>query len=157
MALVKGTNSYSDVAEADAYFADRLDSSKWLEANNSTKEKALVTATMLLDNLSWVGIAVSESQTLAFPRQGAYYDPKLGREVTLEGIPQRVLRATHELALHLLNNPSILDSQTVIKDIAVGTIKLTHIQQASKMPFSIKQPLNCMIEGGGFRIWWKAN
>jgi hypothetical protein len=157
MALVKGTNSYAEVAEADAYFETRVDCDKWLNATQADKERVLVTSTALLDDLSWTGIAVSDSQALAFPREGEYFDPRLGWHVTLSGTPDRLLKAVYELSLHLLNNRSVLDVTSTVQDISVGSIKLTNIQQVSKMPSSIRQSLSCLLVDGGARIWWKAN
>ena len=90
MALVKGTNSYVTVAEADSYFAERLHSETWSGASPTDKEKALITATGLLDQKPWVGEAEDELQPLAFPRIGYYYDPKYGRDLDLIDTPERV-------------------------------------------------------------------
>jgi hypothetical protein len=67
MALVKGTNAYADVSDADSYFADRLDVAAWTSADSTMKAQALVTAAGILDQLPWTGTAVSENQALAFP------------------------------------------------------------------------------------------
>ena len=37
MALTKGANSYATVAEADVYFADRLDVAAWTAADETQK------------------------------------------------------------------------------------------------------------------------
>jgi len=44
MAVEKGTNSFCTVAEADAWFADRLGADRWTAASAGTKGAALVTA-----------------------------------------------------------------------------------------------------------------
>ena len=86
MALIKGTNSYRTVEEADAYFEDRLDAAAWTSASDELKGQALVTATAILDNMNWNGYAVSESQSLAFPRIGSYFDPRKGVEVSFDDV-----------------------------------------------------------------------
>ncbi|RLA25769.1 MAG: hypothetical protein DRQ62_01540, partial [Gammaproteobacteria bacterium] len=78
MALVKNTNAYADLSEAETYFADRLDVAAWTAADDPTKSQALVTATLYLENMNWTGNVVSDSQALAFPREGTYFDPRMG-------------------------------------------------------------------------------
>lgn len=90
MALNKGINSYVTVAEGEAYFKDRLDSTGWSSADTTVKANALVTATSILDSLYWTGVAVSSTQPLAFPRAGSYFDPRLGTTVQLANVPKRV-------------------------------------------------------------------
>ena len=48
MALVKGVNSYATVAEADAYFLNRLDVAAWNDADETQKYQSLITATSFL-------------------------------------------------------------------------------------------------------------
>ncbi len=49
------TTYYGDVAEADAYFAARLHSQPWEEADPCEKPKALLAARRLIDNLNFKG------------------------------------------------------------------------------------------------------
>ena len=79
MALVLGTNSYVTLEQADAYFDTRLDAGAWVNADSDDQESALVTATQILDNYHYIGVAVSSAQSLAWPRKNAaYYEPNLG-------------------------------------------------------------------------------
>ena len=55
MALTKGINSYVNLEEANAYFADRIDVSAWTDASSTLKEQALVTASLYLNNFDWAG------------------------------------------------------------------------------------------------------
>jgi len=83
MALVLNTNSYVTVANAETYFETRIDAANWNSASNELKEEALVTATQIIDNHSWIGSAISSSQALAWPRKNAmYYDARLGMDIT---------------------------------------------------------------------------
>lgn len=69
MSLIVGTNSYVDVATADAYFADRLFAESWASTDVTTKEQALISSTLVMDNLcTWVYTPTDEDQLLAFPR-----------------------------------------------------------------------------------------
>lgn len=158
MALVKGTNSYATVAEATAYFEDRLDVEVWTAASADRKAQALITATAYLDDLRWTGYAVSDSQPLAFPRVGEYFDPRAGTDVILDStVPLRVVTATYELAYHLLNNTNLLDDTGTVKDLTVGTISLTMIRAPSKIPSSVRRLIAPLLENRGVNTWWRAN
>jgi len=157
MALTKGINSYVDLEEANAYFTDRVDVSAWTDASNTLKEQALVTASLYLNNFDWAGIAISESQTLAFPRNITYYEPILGIDKTLSEIPTRIINATYELAYHFLNNDGIFDESAKLESISVANISLTFKSMPDKFPNFIKQSINPLLKSGGSKMWWRSN
>jgi len=159
MALVKGTNSYATVLEADTYFADRIDVAAWTSADATKKSQALITATASLDEQTWAGEAVSVSQPLAFPRIAEYFDPKLGKLNYLDGtlVPDRVIKACYELAYHLVKNSEILDASTQIKNIQVGSIKLDNVINISKMSPVARQLIRPLLINGGSNVWFRAN
>ena len=51
MALQKGINSFVTIIEAEQYFYDRLNQAAWDSATDETVERALVTATGILNDL----------------------------------------------------------------------------------------------------------
>jgi hypothetical protein len=157
MALAKNVNSYVTLTEADAYFADRLDADAWTSTDATNKAKALITATGQLDQMSWVGVAVSNSQKLAFPRSLSYYDPKLGAQISTAGTPDRVLNATYELALHLLTNEGVLDSGSSVMSLSVDTIRLDTITPAEKIPGIVRTLIKPLLVNNGAQTWWRAN
>jgi hypothetical protein len=159
MALVKGTNSYATVEEADAYFSDRIDVAAWTSASSAQKAQALVTATRMLDQFEWIGVAVSDSQALAFPRSGTYFDPRLGMDVSLSenSVPNRILQATFELSYHFLNNDGLLDDTGSVDDISIGSIRLTTVIAPSKIPYFVKRLVKPLQLNGGSNFWWRAN
>ena len=160
MALQKGINSYVTAGEADVYFADRLNATAWTGATTGEKEQALVTATSQLDNKGWIGYAVSDTQALAFPRVGAYFDPKIGADVILDAnVPVRIEVATMELAYHLLNNSDLLDDTGTVDDIIVGSIELYDLKSASKFPSTVLQYISPLLDrsGSSSHLWWRAN
>lgn len=158
MALGKSVNSYATVAEADAYFEDRLDVAAWSTASTAEKAKALVTATSYLDGLEWVGIAVSASQPLAFPRVGSYFDPRLGMNITLDvNTPDRVIRATYELAYHFLNNDGLLDDTGAVTNLQIASISLTSIKPTNKLPSVVSRLIKPLLLNKGSNAWWRAN
>jgi hypothetical protein len=158
MALSKGTNSYATVAEADSYFEDRLDVAAWTSASAEQKAQALTTATAYLDSLEWLGSVVSSSQALAFPRTGSYFDPRLGLNVTLtSSIPERVVKATFELAYHLLNNDGLFDDTGSVVNLQIASIHLGKIQATNKISGTVRRLIQPLLLNKGSRTWWRAN
>jgi hypothetical protein len=158
MALTKGVNSYADVTDADTYFADRLDAAAWTAADVTAKSQALVTATGVLENMSWTGVAMSPTQDLAFPRYGTYFDPRIGTRMEIgDSTPPRVFTASIELAYHFLNNDGILDNTGTVKDIEVGSIKLTEVIAPNLIPGIVKRLIKPLLVNAGANSWWRAN
>jgi hypothetical protein len=158
MALVKGTNSYVTVIEADAYFASRIDAAAYDIAPEEDKIRALVTATLMLDNYEYTGRAIDPAQLLAFPRIGSYFDTTLGMSVQFTSeIPIRITKATCELAYHLLNNDGILDNTGDVDTLKIGTIELRHIKAPSKALPLILNLIRPLRINSGSSLWWRAN
>jgi hypothetical protein len=159
MALSKGTNSYVTVEEANAYFSDRLDVAAWSESNDPERSKALITATQVLDSLEWAGVAVSDSQSLAFPREGSYFDPRLGSDISLTSTKAvtRINTATFELAYHLLNNDGLLDQTGDVTDLQIGSIELSNVRRPSTLPMHVKTMIKPLLVNRGSNAWWRAN
>lgn len=144
------SNSYVDVAAADAYFNNRLNVTAWdgvTDADN--KSRALIQATEWIDAFTFVGARTSTTQRLSWPRNpddDAFEDDE---------IPLNLQRATFELALHLLRAgetdplaPSGLES---FGSIQVGPIDLS-IRSASAsggLPPVVKRLLRDLL-GVGF-------
>ena len=159
MALVKGTNSPVDATDFDTYMADRLDVAAALSATSAQKDQALITATSILETLTLAGTAVSETQNLVFPRVGNYFDPRLGLTVDFptSTAPARWLKATHELAYHLLNNDGLLDNTGEVKTLDIYGIKLENIRSPSKIPSVVMNLVTPMLVNAGSNAWWRAN
>lgn len=159
MALLKGTNSYSTVAEAELYFEDRINATAWVNADDISKAQALIMATTMLDGLDWSGAATDSSQSLAFPRNVEYFDPRLGVTVSsADAIPDRIIKATFEQAIHLLNNDDLLDNTGLIKNLNVGSVALQTIRPASKIPLLVKKMIKPLLTNGNMsNSWWRAS
>jgi hypothetical protein len=158
MALTVGTNSYSTLVDADAYFNDRLDAAAWTEASDTSKEQALVTASQVLDGQTYTGYAESSSQAMSFPRIGSYGDPRLGIIVELDGVPARILRAQKELAYHLLNNDGLLDDTGAVESLKVGSsIDLKQVTSANLLPSVVRNLIKPLLVNKGSKTWWRAN
>lgn len=168
MTLVLNTNSYVEITDADDYFVTRIDTATWDVAADTLKEEALVTATQLIDNQSWIGSAVSPSQALAWPRKNVlYYDNRMGQDITVSDseIPNLVKVAVYEQALHLLNNEDLLAQTTqTFESIKVGSITISDtnndVTRVSITPSIVIKPLRPLIRRGQANLggsWWRAN
>lgn len=117
------TKSYVDVAYADAHFKDTFDEEAWEAADISLKTKALVTATKLIDMHSFVGVKLSPSQPLAFPRANTsitsmpdHLRIRHAEEIAeMTTIPLGIQRATCEQALYLVRCSADTDIGIQIK------------------------------------------
>jgi len=159
MALEEGVNSYVSLADADGYMADRANSQAWVDASDADKEQSLVTASRTLNAMSWEGITVSVSQTLAFPRSGQYFDPLHGQFIQFveDEIPSRVKEAVVEMAYHFLVNTDVLDEGSSIDDIKVGPIELKGLSKVSSTPPTVYRLVAPFRKNGGAALWWRVN
>jgi len=165
MALVLGTNTYVTMVEADAYFDTRIDAGAWLNADDDDQESALVTATLLLDENQFIGVAVSSTQSLAWPRKGAStFDPRLGQSITYgeTEIPKRMKQAVFEMAYHLLANENLLDNKSQnFEEISIGTITLkdsnNDTTRTPVVPTLVSKYLKPLLVNRGTNQWWRAN
>ncbi len=168
MALVLNTNSYVTIADADTYFETRIDSAEWVTSSDEIKEQALVTATQLIDDNSWIGSAVSSSQALAWPRKNASYnDARLGLHISLaeNEVPSRVKTAVYEQALHLISNEDVLMGQSqTFESISVGSISISDSNgdttRIPMRPSTALKPIRPLVLKGSMgqgASWWRAN
>lgn len=149
-------NSYSSLLQADTYFAGRLNSSDWFDANSSDKEAALITATSILDQFDYVGIPItvldtniedgySESvtpQALKWPRV-MNTDGDLIRNYIVTVIPPPIRWAQCETALWLL--------QTNVGAVAAGTVSELQIGSSVKVKYSAGS-LDTSVDNAGLPI-----
>ena len=61
---------YGSVYLGDTYFNNTLNNEIWLSADNPTKRRALVSASLFLDRFNFAGDKLDSNQLLAFPRTG---------------------------------------------------------------------------------------
>lgn len=120
--------SYASVDGAALYFSSSMDADNWLDLDLSDQERALVTASRLLDSLmDWKGTPVYPDQPLAWPRRSVR-DPS-GRVWPYNAVPTAVRNATAALALQLASNPEIasaisLGTSSPTGDDAMKRVKL---------------------------------
>ena len=89
--------------------------------------------------MDWGGEAVPTTlYPLSWPRDITYWNTKSGGYETLEDdrsttsygtFPEDIMKATYELALHLIKNMSTIEDQSTgsprLKDLSVGSVSLT--------------------------------
>lgn len=138
------------VLDADAYFATRLNSAGWTSASEGDQLASLVTASNVLNAMSWRGVALSP--LYAFPR----YLPDGPRTPVT---PTMILWALYEEALHLLNNPGLLVEEDGVETLVVGPVQLQQLTSVDLIPKIVKRYIGPYTDAGGpgNGTWWRAN
>lgn len=163
-----GTNSYISVADATAYFSERLYASAWTGANADDQAKALIMATKRIDRQKIRGIKAVSNQTLEFPRTvyaygdtfpqpvvGAHYEYGPGWIVEDE-VSQDVLDAVCEEALALLAGGATAKQRAElqaqgVKSFSIGKLSETFVVGTSGERIQspeAKQLLQRYLSGG---------
>jgi len=131
-------NTYVTLAQADAYFDERLDSTDWTGATDNNKGKALVQAARRLDQIRWVSIKADADQKLQWPRSAAVDED--GNTVDSDEIPQCIKDAQCEMALFMLDSDLLSDSGLeAFEQVEIGPIKVTPRQgrRAGELPENV--------------------
>lgn len=122
-------NTYGTLAEAEAYFAERLGSSAWTAIiDDEIKKRALITAARKIDQQLFRGRKPSAGQALQWPRAQAYSS---GFTLDSTEVPTFVKQAQFEEAFALLVksvsntvDPLAPSGTEAFKSIGVGDIRL---------------------------------
>jgi len=149
-------NSYVTEAEGDAYFAERMHSSKWDAIVD--KEAALITASRMLDwNLTFNGSPTTNEQSMKFPRIDLIRVD--GRSVSSAIIPIEVKFATFELALAFASKDRTADNSLAgIEQVKAGPlfVKATPAgydsTNISLIPSHIRKILSDFITSSGIGV-----
>lgn len=131
LTLTAGTNSYIGLADANAYFDNRLNSENWGDATSENRAKALIMATKKIDKLSYIGEKTLSTQALKFPRL-------LGSSLT-SITPQEILDACCEEALAIVSYDTnhIRNQELGIKSTKMGNESVTYKDTMGKSPAEI--------------------
>lgn len=116
-------NAFVTVAECDTYFDERLNVSAWSDASADDKIRAVIMATRDVSRLEFVGVRVTTTQALSWPREYATNPDTSGYEdywYEADVIPDRVKYATMELALEYLRAGT---TDIAKADTAAGVIR----------------------------------
>lgn len=151
-------NSYVSLADADAYFANRLNSSvngDWtndsagVARTDDVKKAALITASLRIDEEMFLGVKTSTTQALKWPRYGVVDED--GFDVSSSTIPARVKQATYICALELLKVDFISeDYLNNFSFFSAGSIQFKQFtqQSAGRLPAEVQRLLRFVMTGG---------
>lgn len=110
------SNSYASVEQANAYNSGHVSGAAWDDATTDQKNRALVTATRLLDeHVEWKGEVATDEQRLLWPRSGMYSEG--GVEIAADELPAKLVEATAELARQLLASDRTADDDVATKGV----------------------------------------
>lgn len=150
-------NAYATVAEATAYFDERLDTDDWDNASSDEQKRALIMATRRIDQETFEGEKADldpEDQSLEWPRVGA--DGPNGHVFDNDELPTRLKQATYELALVLLGDTGFLDDTGLegFEEVAVGPVSVTprHVQKGGELPETVKRLLGPLTIGSEHNV-----
>lgn len=141
---------YGEKAAAITYLLARLDAAAWTTASGANKDRALVSATRMLDRQNWIGQKDVDSQALEFPRTDLV--DKDGNAVDNVVVPLLVEEANYELALSILKDASTQDRATTgsnVKGVAAGSAKVQFFRPMSgtKLPTVAHEMVGLWLEG----------
>lgn len=112
MAYINRISSDPDEVTAETYFANRIGTSAWDNADEDEKDKALEHATSLIDNLNFIGDKASDSQDNQFPR---------GDDTE---VPLKIKYACCEIAKKLLDG---VDIEKEANDVLVSEHRMSTV------------------------------
>lgn len=151
------TNSYTTVAEANAYFETRLHSTEWDACTDP--EAALITASKMLDWYSrYKGIKATETQAMAWPRIGAIRADSTEIDSTV--IPPELKIAVFEMALSSVEEDPSLDSDLAgLSEIQAGSVRLKTAngirpRRKKALPERVSAILRDLVTRGGIGVVW---
>lgn len=127
----ESSNSYVDVAFADAYAANKSWATDWAALTEDQKEVALITSTSWMETLSYAGTRCSATQALKWPRSDASCD---GVPATCDVIPLQVRQTEVELAWQAHKNPDAITggggaaAGTFVKRQKLGSLEIEYDQ-----------------------------
>jgi hypothetical protein len=111
------SNSFITVATGTTLANNGLNTDAWTDATADDKARALISATLELNPLDWVGTRATTTQALSWPRSDAEIN---GRPITTTEIPREVQQATFDLALALLQEDTTATSGTAPGELVPG-------------------------------------
>jgi hypothetical protein len=150
-------NSYTSIAEGDAYHDAHLYSSDWTGATDATKDIALAMATRQLDEkFTWDGTKANETNALQWPRHNT--TDRGGYAIESTEIPQDLINATAELARLLIGSDRTAESGTKgFSELKAGSLmmKIDKSDSAKVMDdtiISMVSPFGSSKESGVIRL-----
>ena len=126
-----GSNCYISVGDADSYHLARSNAA-WAAATDPAKEAAILSATLVLNGMSWRGRKVA-SRVMAWPREDVVDGD--GYEISNDVVPAAVADACAELAGAIIDGADPLGVQDrQINEMSVGSVSITYDQASPQSP-----------------------
>lgn len=126
--------TYTSVAQADAYHGALGREANWLDLDTSEKEIALRNAAKFMIQIyraRWAGTRVRQEQRLDWPRYGVIVD---SFTVSSSAVPLEVQEACAELALRSANGEALLPDQdpgnSVVKREKIGPLDTEYFENS---------------------------
>lgn len=145
-------NSYCTLAEANTYHESHPYSSTWDAATDDEKNRALVTATRLLDEqYTWEGEAANDTQALQWPREAVLDHLQLSY-IDEAVIPSRLKDATAEFARQVLAGNRMADSDVEtqgISSFSAGSVSFSFREDVDASAYVTPVAVRNMIP-----TWW---
>ena len=152
MPIVVGTNSYVTRAEADAYLGDSARAADlWRVLTGAQKDRALITATRVMQTIAWNGAKTDANQDLAFPRTGL--TDREGNPVDSASVPQEIKDGQCELAFDISQDPTVAsssDSGSNVSSVQAGSAAVSFFRPttgSSRLPFAAWSILSIFASG----------
>jgi hypothetical protein len=144
-------NAYYDVATADAYFTERLNTANWDALNTADKESALIMTANILDRETYKGTKASGA-VREWGRDNIV--DKYGNAVANNVLPPDFNIANFEMALELANDNAVADTTNQgsnIKSLKAGSAEIEYFRSTSKqaLPDVVYNYLKPYIESAG--------
>lgn len=142
------TNSYVTLAETDTYHDDSIHGYEtWEDTDDDDKTRALLTAFRVIERQDYKGTPTGSQK---WPRSGLTDEDD--NPISDASVPEFVERAQMELALELIENPSVQtdsDTRDNTKRLKAGTVAITKFRPISgtRFPVIINEYLGRYIEG----------
>lgn len=116
------SNSFAAVADADTFLGDR-GFTAWAALTTQAKEYALIAATDYLNSaFAYVGIRVSTTQSLAWPR----FSNTMTR--LPQGVPVQLKQAVYRVALYIategVNMFGVVSSADMVRRVQAGSVSV---------------------------------
>lgn len=138
-------NSFVLLSEWTTYMEGRLNSDSFDDATTDSKNRALAEATRELSAARWKGKRVTATQALSWPRQWAHDpDSPIQDYYDTDVVPERIKRATYELALAFLKGGTTdvasLPSDLLIKREKIDVIETEYMDAAQRPKGLMRYP-----------------
>lgn len=146
-------NSYATIAEATTYHGGRLNADAWTDADDATRESALIMAATFLDAMpqAWTGQAADPAvQALSWPRVGM--KNRHGYAIDSTVIPQTLKNAQAEFARQLIEADRLADNDVAnqgITSLKAGPVSLSFKEKDTATKESEMVPANPTANAAG--------